>query len=135
MNDCTSCFHGFDHQTTVHCYSERLLYPMIKLRIYKGSPDCSADRISATSHQPARQAWRPSLVRRFMFEQVRGVHGVAHRTPAAITRPPISQIRRIHQTRGRDLEYDRREPTHYGFKKREHMLLRDNKLRREIDVE
>ena len=99
MNDCTSCFHGFDHQTTVHCYSERLLYPMIKLRIYKGSPHCPADRISATSHQPARQAWRPSLVRqsikhmpRYCYtpsqghKQARGVHGVAHRTPAAIRR-------------------------------------------------
>ena len=35
MNDCTSCFYGFDHQTTVHCYSERLLYPIIKTRSNK----------------------------------------------------------------------------------------------------
>lgn len=100
MNDCSSCFFGFEHQTTVHCYSERPLYPMIKLRIYKGPlrklPKRSQlgwrlQRLVQESmeHMP-RYCYTPSQGHR----QARGVHGVAHRTTAP---PRLSQIRRIQQ--------------------------------------
>ena len=109
MNDCTSCFYGFDHQTTVHCYSERLLYPMIKLRIYKGPlrklPKRSQQgwrlqRLVQESmeHMP-RYCYTPSQGHRL----ARGVHGVEHRTTAP---PRLSQIRRFQQRNaGRRFRY------------------------------